>query len=104
MKRLIIKCISLTAIIGLISLSSEGWAASKEDARSMAKRVEAYIKTNGKAKAILEVQKDNGIFEKGEIYIYIFDFNATIIAHPKLPTWVGKSFLNRNCRTETGFY
>ncbi|HPX90472.1 MAG: Cache domain protein [Spirochaetes bacterium ADurb.Bin218] len=69
-------------------------AASKDEVKAMVKKVEAYYKANGREKTFAEVQKDKGQFEKGELYVYIFDMNATVLAHPKLPSWVGKSFIN----------
>lgn len=70
------------------------YAATKEEAVAMAKKAEQYAAANGKEKMLAEVQKDGGMFEKAEIYLYITNFSGTLLAHPKLPTWVGKSFLS----------
>lgn len=89
-----LKKVSLLAVTAMLFISIGASAATKDEAKAMVKKVEAYLKANGKDKTVAEVQKDKGIFEKGEIYVYIFDNNGTVIAHPKLPSWVGKSFLS----------
>lgn len=93
MKRFTFNGVTTVAVITILFISLGAMAATKDDAKAMAKKVESYIKANGKDKAIVEVQKDKGLFEKGEIYVYIIDSNATVYAHPKLPSWVGKSFM-----------
>lgn len=92
MKKISIKGISLMVAAVMFSASIALMAATKDEARAMAKKAEAYFNANGRDKTFAEVQKDKGQFEKGEIYVYIFDMNATVLAHPKLPSWVGKSF------------
>ncbi len=93
MNKYALKSIGFLITIVLVSASATLVAASKDDAKAMIKKVEAYYKANGKDKTMAEIQKDKGQFEKGEIYVYSFDLNGTVIAHPKLPTWVGKSFM-----------
>jgi polar amino acid transport system substrate-binding protein len=50
----------------------------------------AYVKANGKEKALAEFNNKNGSFFKGELYIYAYDFNGTTLAHPVNPEAVGK--------------
>ena len=50
----------------------------------------AYVKANGKEKALAEFNNPNGSFVKGELYIYAYDFNGTTLAHPISPEAVGK--------------
>lgn len=51
----------------------------------------AYVKANGKEKALAEFNDKNGSFFKGELYIYAYDFNGTTLAHPVNPEAVGKN-------------
>ena len=93
MKRVLAVGIGLAVMMSLVSFGTDACAASKEEAKAMVKKVEAYYKANGKEKTLAEVQKNNGQFERGEIYVYIYDMTSTVLlAHPKLPTWVGKKF------------
>lgn len=50
----------------------------------------AYVKANGKEKALAEFSNKNGSFVKGELYIYAYDFNGTTLAHPINPEAIGK--------------
>ena len=49
----------------------------------------AYVKDNGKEKALLEFNNRSGSFVRGELYIFAYDFNGTNIAHPIRPDLVG---------------
>ena len=54
----------------------------------------AYVKTNGKEKALAEFNDPNGSFIDGELYIFAYDFNGTTLAHPIKPEMVGINRLN----------
>jgi cytochrome c len=54
----------------------------------------AYVKTNGKEKALAEFSNPNGSFVRGELYIYAYDFNGTTLAHPVNPEKIGVNRLN----------
>jgi signal transduction histidine kinase len=92
--RLTVKGGGVVLALALLTLSMGLYAESKDEAIAMAKKAAAYYKQHGKVKLIDAAQKEKGQFEKGELYIYILDFNGTILAHPKFPSWVGRSFLN----------
>lgn len=49
----------------------------------------AYVKDNGKEKALLEFNNRSGSFVSGELYIFAYDFNGTNLAHPIRPDLVG---------------
>jgi polar amino acid transport system substrate-binding protein len=48
-----------------------------------------YVKDNGKEKALQEFNNRSGLFVRGELYIFAYDFNGTNIAHPIRPDLVG---------------
>lgn len=50
----------------------------------------AYVKAQGKEKALAEFNSPNGSFVRGELYIYAYDFNGTTLAHPINREAVGK--------------
>lgn len=69
------------------------FASPKSEAKAMTNKAVAFYKANGKDATIAEIQKKDGQFVKGEIYIYVFtEPNATVLAHPMLPNFVGKNF------------
>ncbi|WOF15667.1 calcium:proton antiporter [Methanoplanus sp. FWC-SCC4] len=53
-----------------------------------------YAKENGKEKALKAFNDNNGEFIDGNLYIYAYDFNGTLIAHPYQPELVGTDRLN----------
>jgi signal transduction histidine kinase len=54
----------------------------------------AYVKANGKEKALAEFSNPKGQFIQGELYIYAYDFNGTTLAHPVNPEKIGVNRLN----------
>ncbi|MCK9565946.1 MAG: cache domain-containing protein, partial [Methanothrix sp.] len=49
----------------------------------------AYVKDNGKEKALQQFNNRSGSFVRGELYIFAYDFNGTNLAHPIRPELVG---------------
>lgn len=88
------KGIALLSVFAFVLTAGVLFAASKQEAKDLCKKAESFLKQNSQEKLVAEVQKAGGMFDKGEVYVYIFDETATVLAHPKLPTWVGKSFMN----------
>jgi cytochrome c len=68
-------------------------AGSTDEAKAMVKRAVAFLKYQGKAKALAEFAKAKGQFDKGEMYVFAYDFQGVMVAHPKNPELVGKNLL-----------
>lgn len=60
----------------------------------MVDKVAAYLKSNGKDKLLAEVNTKGGQFHHGELYVFVYDGGATILAHPINPGLVGKNTLD----------
>ena len=56
------------------------------------KEAVAYIYIYGKKDALKEFSDKNGIFNRGELYIFAYDFNCIVLAHGANPKWVGNDF------------
>ncbi|MCX6642189.1 MAG: cache domain-containing protein [Candidatus Bathyarchaeota archaeon] len=54
----------------------------------------AYLKDNGKDKALQEFNNRSGSFVRGDLYIFAYDFNGTCIVHPINPDLVGQTGLS----------
>jgi cytochrome c len=54
----------------------------------------AYSKASGKDAALKAFTDPGGEFHKGELYIYAYDFNGTVIAHGGDPTLVGRNLID----------
>jgi len=53
-----------------------------------------YANLSGKDAAIREFNRDTGSFTHGDLYIYAYDYNGTLLAHPYLDESVGTNRLN----------
>jgi signal transduction histidine kinase len=68
--------------------------ATPKEAKKMVEQAVAYLKANGKEKALQEFNKADGKFVKGELYVFAYDMNGVIVAQPMIPQNVGKNLLN----------
>ncbi|NLM30369.1 MAG: histidine kinase [Methanomicrobiales archaeon] len=72
----------------------EGQYTSNETLVAFVESAVAYVKENGKERALEEFNDPGGLFVRGELYIYAYDFNGTTLAHPINPEKVGVNRLN----------
>lgn len=68
-------------------------AATLDEAKAMAQKAAAYVKANGKDKAVAEFNNPKGQFTKGDLYIVFIDFNGNVLAHGGSPALTGKNLL-----------
>jgi signal transduction histidine kinase len=86
-----------TAVCGLLlfALTPPAWSAgTPEEAKELVAEAIAFYKTNGREKALAEFSKPKGQFAKGDLYIFVYNPNGTIIAHGGDPKLVGQDFTN----------
>lgn len=85
----------LTLLIALMFTISSAFAgATPDEAKTMVTKAVAYFKANGKDKALAEFSNPKGEFVKGELYLTVWDFNGTQIAHGANPKLIGKNLLD----------
>lgn len=53
-----------------------------------------YMRAVGKDNALAEFNKRDGTFFRGELYIYAYDMKGVCLAHPLIPSRVGKDTSN----------
>ncbi|MFA5331192.1 MAG: cache domain-containing protein [Methanoregula sp.] len=75
---------------GNSTVSPQVTTTSNETLVAFVDSAAAYVKANGKEKALAEFNDKNGSFFRGELYVYAYDFNGTTLAHPVNPEAVGK--------------
>jgi cytochrome c len=88
--------VMISMLICLFAMAS-GYAAQKatpEEAKKMVEQAVAYVKANGQEKALEEFNKPKGKFVKGEMYVFAYDLNAVMMAHPVNPQLIGKDLVN----------
>ena len=87
------KRISLVALASLLVLCLSGFAvaAPKDTAVALVKKGVAHVKEMGKEKAIADFNVKDGKFVKGELYVFAYNLQGTIIAHPMNPKLIGRN-------------
>ena len=65
--------------------------ASPEEAKKMVEQAAEYITANGEEAAIKELNKPDGKFVKGELYVFAYDMTAVMKAHPVNPKLIGQN-------------
>jgi cytochrome c len=87
------KLLALLIVIGLFSFAGLSYAADRDDAKTLVKNAAAYVKYQGKDKALAEISTPKGMFDKGELYVFAYDLNGVMLAHPKNPTLIGQNLI-----------
>jgi cytochrome c len=85
---------AIIAIVGFFSFAVLSHAADQDDAKRLVKQAAAYVKYQGKDKALAEISTPKGMFDKGELYVFAYDLNGVMLAHPKNPALIGQNLLN----------
>ena len=80
-------------LIGMLVGAGTSCASGKDDAKDLVKHAAAYVKYQGKEKAITEISKPRGMFDKGELYVFAYDLQGVMVAHPKNPALIGKNLI-----------
>jgi signal transduction histidine kinase len=84
----------VTVLIGLSVYAGLSYAAGKDDAKTLVKQAAAYVKYQGKGKALAEISKPRGMFDRGETYVFAYDLQGIMVAHPKNPALIGKNLID----------
>lgn len=82
----------MTLVFGLAYVAQ---ASSLDDAKALAEKAAAFWKANGKDKALVEFNKPNGSFVKGDLYIVAHDYKGTVIAHGANAALVGTNLFQQ---------
>ena len=92
-----VKNIVRAMAIGLIVLfagSGQAHASGKDEAKTLVTRAAAFVKYQGKGKALAEISKLKGTFDRGEIYVFAYDLQGVMLAHPKNPDLIGRNLID----------
>ncbi|ABK16032.1 cache domain-containing protein [Syntrophobacter fumaroxidans] len=94
------KKLLIAVVIVVLGLS---WAYAQQQqavdekalAKAMVEKAAAFLNENGKEKTIAEINKPDGQFVQGELYVFAYDLNAVMLAHPKNPKLIGQSLMDK---------
>lgn len=91
------KKVIMAVILVMVTLGVCGGAlaadSNKDSAKALVKKAVKFYKANGKEKALAEFSNPKGQFVKGDLYLTVWDFNGTQIAHGTNPKLIGKNLL-----------
>lgn len=76
------------------SAPTPGKVDEKAEAQVLVNKAEAFAKEHGKDKTIAEINKVDGPFIKGSLYVFAYNPDGVMMAHPKNPGLIGKNLLN----------
>ena len=71
-------------------------APTKDEVVAVVKKAVEFYKTSGREKALVEFNKRDGQFAKGEDYVDVHDLNGVCVAHPISPAKVGLNRLDQS--------
>jgi cytochrome c len=87
------------ALIALLSsfvaFGANAASPTKEDAQAIVEKAVAYASASGKDQLVAEVNKKDGEFNKGELYVVVYDLSGTLVADPNNKTLIGQNNLNK---------
>ena len=63
---------------------------TKDEAVAMVKKAVAFLKVNGREKALAEFNNPKGQFVDRDLYVFVGDMQGRCVAHCIMPAYVGK--------------
>jgi signal transduction histidine kinase len=92
-----LKGLLFATILAALPLAGATAAApTKDEVVVVVKKAVEFYKANGKEKALVEFNKKDGQFAKGEDYVDVHDLNGVCVAHPISPAKVGLNRLDQS--------
>ncbi|GAB6042422.1 cache domain-containing protein [Endothiovibrio diazotrophicus] len=81
----------ITALLLLTAATVRADAITEEQVFAMVDRAVALLNEEGDP-ALATIGTPNGEFDQGELYVFVYDTNVVMLAHPVKPTLVGRSY------------
>ena len=76
------------------SLALAGERGTSDEAVALVKKAQAYLKANGKDKALAEFSNPQGAFKDRDLYVMVYDKTGTNLAHGANQKLVGKNLID----------
>lgn len=81
-------------LFGIIAKMDLSFSTDHERAKLLVKKAMAYANYQGKAKAVSEINRHNGLFDKENSYVFAYDLKGIMVAHPKNRALIGKNMID----------
>ncbi len=88
------KRILVAVLINLLSASFVLAISPADQAKTMVDEAVAFFNATGKEKALAEISNPKGKWAKGELYVFAYDLNGVVVAHPINPKLIGKNLID----------
>ena len=81
-------------IFAVMGLAYAGERGTPEEAKMMVEKAVTYINEHGKDKTLAELNKPDGLFVKGDIYVFAYNMDGSMAGHPN-PKLIGVNLLDK---------
>jgi cytochrome c len=92
MKKVLMGILLVTCVVFGVAVIAQ--ASALDEAKAMTEKAAAFWKSNGKDKALAEINNPKGQFVKGDLYVYAQGFDGIILAHGGNQKLVGQNHLD----------
>lgn len=82
---------TVLALASFLAIVTAYASPTQQDAQEIVDKAAAFAATNGKDKLIAEVNKKDGAFNQGELYVFVYDETGTLVADPVNQAMVGQN-------------
>lgn len=94
MKNKLSRILAIVALgVFAASASVMARASDKDEAVSLVEQAAEMVKSVGKDKALAAINDPKGPFVKGSLYVFAYNIDGTIVAHPMNPRLIGKNMM-----------
>jgi cytochrome c len=83
----------VSVMVTLFFLVTLVQASTLEEAKAFAEKAAAFVKANGKDKAVAEFSNPKGQFVKGDLYVFAQEFSGLMLANGGNPKLAGQNHL-----------
>jgi signal transduction histidine kinase len=89
MKKILVAVFVILFVVS-VAFAAKSNKGTADEAKAMATKAVALIKSAGKAKAFAEFNNSKGAFIDRDLYIYVIDFKGVVLAHGANAKLIGK--------------
>jgi cytochrome c len=90
MKRIITVICMAVFVLTISHVAVAAEFGTPAQAEAMVKKAAAYLKANGKDKALAEISNPKGQFVDRDLYVFVYDMNGKCVAHGFNQKMIGK--------------
>jgi len=90
---MLVRICLIAAMLGAAPVAAAADLVTKPEAEAMVKKALAYLKSNGRDKTFVEVDKKDGQFVDRDLYLVVYGNDGVVRAHGANAKMVGKNLM-----------